>query len=150
MVLRPSQLCQPCARPSSNSSLDCRHSDARTAENGFATSSSMTKSAKVVLGGSRQMDLRQARRVPPQCSSASNQDGKTWQLGLVPAEPAPSTRLNLSVPTRRRHPATAKDRRFHSRTQTKRILASCPRSGCDRITNANGEIVQNLRLWSTA
>ena len=68
------------------------------------------------------MDLRQARRVPPQCPSS-----------LVPAEPAPSTRLNLSVPTRRRHPATAKDRCFHSRTQTKRISASCPCSGCDRI-----------------
>ena len=54
-------------------------------------------------------------------------------LSLVSAEPAPSTRLNLSVPTRRRHPATAKDRCFHSRTQTKRILASCPCSGCDRI-----------------
>jgi len=75
------------------------------------------------LDGSRQMDLRQARRVPRQCPSASNQDGKAWQLGLVPAEPAPSTRLNLSVPTRRRHPATAKDRCFHSCTQTKRILA---------------------------
>ena len=62
-----------------------------------------------------------------------HQDGKTWQLGLVPAEPAPSTRLNLSVSTRRRHRTTAKDRCFHSRTQTKRILVSCPCSRCDRI-----------------
>src|SRR5262249_29494697 len=40
----------PCARPSSNSSLDHRRSDARTAENGFAAKSSVNKSAKVVLG----------------------------------------------------------------------------------------------------
>src|SRR5687767_5767007 len=46
---RPSRLCQPCATPSSNSSLDHRRSDARIAENGFATSSGVTKSAKVVL-----------------------------------------------------------------------------------------------------
>src|SRR3979411_472393 len=36
---RPSRPCQPCATPSSNSSLDHRRSDARIAENGFATSS---------------------------------------------------------------------------------------------------------------
>src|SRR5437870_12146337 len=42
--------CPPCARPSSNSSLDHRHSDARAAENGFAAKSSVNKSAKVVLG----------------------------------------------------------------------------------------------------
>src|SRR6266446_3062360 len=42
--------CPPCARPSSNSSLDQRHSDARAAENGFAAKSSVNKSAKVVLG----------------------------------------------------------------------------------------------------
>src|SRR5437867_8394361 len=42
--------CPPCARPSSNSSLDHRRSDARTAENGFAAKSSVNKSAKVVLG----------------------------------------------------------------------------------------------------
>jgi SRSO17 transposase len=41
--------CPPCARPSSNSSLDHRRSDARTAENGFAAKSSVNKSAKVVL-----------------------------------------------------------------------------------------------------
>src|SRR5438132_10141526 len=41
--------CPPCARPSSNSSLDHRHSDARAAENGFAAKSSVNKSAKVVL-----------------------------------------------------------------------------------------------------
>ncbi|WP_210184702.1 hypothetical protein, partial [Bradyrhizobium sp. LMTR 3] len=41
--------CQPCATPSSNSSLDYRRSDARIAENGFATSGGVSKSAKVVL-----------------------------------------------------------------------------------------------------
>src|SRR5246127_5871361 len=41
--------CLPCARPSSNSSLDHRRSDARAAENGFAAKSSVNKSAKVVL-----------------------------------------------------------------------------------------------------
>ena len=77
--------------------------------------------------------LAAGAKCSPAMLECVHQDGKTWQLGLVPAEPAPSTRLNLSVPTRRRHPATAKDRCFHSRTQTKRILASCPCSGCDRI-----------------
>ena len=47
---RPSQLCQPCATPSSNSSLDHHRSDVRIAENGFATSSGVSKSAKVMLG----------------------------------------------------------------------------------------------------
>ncbi len=42
--------CQPCAKPSSNSSLDHHRNDARTAENGFAASGGMSKSAKVVLG----------------------------------------------------------------------------------------------------
>ena len=46
---RLSQLCQPCATPSSNLMLDRRRSDVRTAENGFATSSGVSKSAKVVL-----------------------------------------------------------------------------------------------------
>jgi hypothetical protein len=41
--------CQPCARLSSNSSLDYRRGGARIAENGFATSSGVSKSAKVVL-----------------------------------------------------------------------------------------------------
>jgi hypothetical protein len=41
--------CPPCARPSLNSSLDHRRSDARAPENGFAAKSSVNKSAKVVL-----------------------------------------------------------------------------------------------------
>jgi hypothetical protein len=41
--------CPPCARPSSNSSLDHRRNDARIAENGFAAKSSVNKTAKVVL-----------------------------------------------------------------------------------------------------
>jgi hypothetical protein len=46
---RLNQLCPPYATPSSNSSLDYRRSDARTVENGFATSGGVSKSAKVVL-----------------------------------------------------------------------------------------------------
>src|SRR5262249_38355955 len=42
--------CPPCATPFSNFSLDYRRSDARIVENGFAASSGMSKSAKVVLG----------------------------------------------------------------------------------------------------
>src|SRR5215468_1232817 len=49
MGRRRDRHCPPCARPSSNSSLDHRHSDARAAENGFAAKSSVNKSAKVVL-----------------------------------------------------------------------------------------------------
>src|ERR1700756_1283503 len=41
--------CLPCARPSSNSSLDHRRSDAPTAENRSAAGSGVSKSAKVVL-----------------------------------------------------------------------------------------------------
>ncbi len=50
---RLSQPCPPCARPSSNSSLGHRRSDARTAANGFATRRDVNKSAKVVLSSSR-------------------------------------------------------------------------------------------------
>src|SRR5436190_5340516 len=46
---RLSQLYPPCATPSSNSSLDYHRGDARIAENGFAASGSVSKSAKVVL-----------------------------------------------------------------------------------------------------
>src|SRR6516164_4496886 len=41
--------CPPCTTPFSNFSLDYRRSDARIVENGFAASSGMSKSAKVVL-----------------------------------------------------------------------------------------------------
>ena len=44
MGRRLSQLCPPYATPSSNSSLDYRRSDARKAENGFATSGGVSKS----------------------------------------------------------------------------------------------------------
>src|SRR5262245_45718034 len=46
---RLSQRCPPCARPSSNSSLDHRRGNVPTAENGFATRYSVNKPAKVVL-----------------------------------------------------------------------------------------------------
>ena len=49
MVHRPSRACQPYATPSSNSSSDHDRSDARTAEDKSAKSSSVNKSAKVVL-----------------------------------------------------------------------------------------------------
>src|SRR5262249_24364691 len=49
MGRRLSQLCPQYATPSSNSSLDYRRSDARTVENGSATSGGLSKSAKVVL-----------------------------------------------------------------------------------------------------
>src|SRR5438477_13206396 len=49
-VPRLSQLCPPCATPSSNSSLDYCRSDARIVEDGFAAISGVSKSAKVVLG----------------------------------------------------------------------------------------------------
>src|SRR5258707_3841538 len=53
-VRRLSQLCPPCATPSSNSSLDYRRSDARIVKNGFAASSGVSKSAKVVLAAGAQ------------------------------------------------------------------------------------------------
>src|ERR1700746_2946137 len=46
---RLNQACRPSVTPSSRSSLDCRRSDARTAENGSARTCSLNKSAKVVL-----------------------------------------------------------------------------------------------------
>src|SRR5262249_7645803 len=49
MGRRLSQLCPLYAMPSSNSSLDYRHTNARIVENGFATTSGLSKSAKVVL-----------------------------------------------------------------------------------------------------
>src|SRR5262245_35073902 len=41
--------CRPYAEPSSNSSLGYHRNDAHTAENGFAASSGMSESAKVVI-----------------------------------------------------------------------------------------------------
>jgi hypothetical protein len=43
------ELPHPSATPFSKFSLDYRHSDARIVENGFAASSGVSKSAKVVL-----------------------------------------------------------------------------------------------------
>src|SRR5262252_7717599 len=56
---RLSQLCPPCATPFSNFSLDYRRSDARIVENGFAASSGVSKSAKVVLAPRRRVALGQ-------------------------------------------------------------------------------------------
>jgi hypothetical protein len=49
MAHRLSQLCQPCGKPFSNSSPSHQSSVARIAKNEFATSSGVSKSAKVVL-----------------------------------------------------------------------------------------------------
>ena len=58
------QPCQRCVRPSSNSSFDHHRTNARTAENGFAASSGVSKSAKIVLVlRSYNFDLYQHRRV---------------------------------------------------------------------------------------
>src|SRR6266545_3626316 len=73
---RLSQLCQPCATPSSNSSLDYRRSDARIAENGFAAGSGVSKSAKVVLGlvliNAQIAALGHNHRLSKKCRSTSN------------------------------------------------------------------------------
>src|SRR5262245_33738193 len=74
---RLSQLCPPCATPSSSSSLDYRRSDAHIVENGFAERSVVSKSAKVVLGrvliNSTIQEQRRGRQRPdnfaPACRS---------------------------------------------------------------------------------
>src|SRR6266446_4213152 len=62
-VRRLSQLCPPCATPSSNSSLDYRRSDARIVKNGFAASSGVSKSAKVVLAPKYYFQIWPARGI---------------------------------------------------------------------------------------
>src|SRR5215470_11932961 len=65
---RLSQLCPPCATPSSSSSLDYRRSDAHIVENGFAERSVVSKSAKVVLslvGIHLVQDIHVLRRIRP-------------------------------------------------------------------------------------
>jgi SRSO17 transposase len=58
------QPCQRCVRPSSNSSFDHHRTNARTVENGFAASSGVSKSAKIVLVLRRyNFDLYQHRRM---------------------------------------------------------------------------------------
>src|SRR4029077_2860189 len=52
---RPSQLCPPYVTPFSRSWLDHPHSDVHTAENGYAASGGMSKSAKVVLARNSMM-----------------------------------------------------------------------------------------------
>jgi hypothetical protein len=61
-VRRLSQLCPPCATPSSNSSLDHRRSVARIVENAFAANSGVSKSAKVVLGRAAKWELSDAEK----------------------------------------------------------------------------------------
>src|SRR6516164_8950754 len=50
-----SRHCPPCVRPSSNLSPSHQSSGARIAEDGFATSSGVSKSAKVVLTNTREL-----------------------------------------------------------------------------------------------
>src|SRR5262249_12490335 len=61
---RLSQLCPPCATPSSSSSLDYRRSDAHIVENGFAERRVVSKSAKVVLVSSLTRDRQPLHVVP--------------------------------------------------------------------------------------
>src|SRR6516164_7008254 len=60
---RLSQLCSPYVTPSSSSSLEHHRSDARIVENGFAASSGVSKSAKVVLS-----PRAPGRRVTDRCT----------------------------------------------------------------------------------
>jgi phosphate-selective porin len=62
--------CRPCATPSSNSSLGYHRNDARTAENGFATSSGVSQFAKVVLVNA--IDIDTASTKPTGLRSASS------------------------------------------------------------------------------
>ena len=54
MDRRLNQACRPSATPSSRSSLNCHRNDARTVENGLASRSGVSKSAKVVLARAHQ------------------------------------------------------------------------------------------------
>src|SRR5271165_3049125 len=79
-ALHLSQLCPPYAAPSSNSSLDYRRSDARIVENGFAASSGVSKSAKVVLA------LHQ-HGVP--CAPSDHRATKVWRVSCIGSKPFP-------------------------------------------------------------
>jgi hypothetical protein len=89
---RPSRFCQACATPSSNSSLDHHRSDVRIAENGFATSGSVSKSAKVVVARMANGDhsrsgmiSRAARNKSPgrQLLEINKLGGEGWELVAV-------------------------------------------------------------------
>ena len=78
LLVHLSRLCPPCATQFSNSSRHHRRSDARIAENGFATSGGVSKSAKVVLGSrlikstiqERRPDRQRPSSFVPVCRSA--------------------------------------------------------------------------------
>src|SRR6266545_3703593 len=93
--LRLSQLCPPCAKTSSNSSLDCRRSDARIVENGFAASSGVSKSAKVVLASVakriRSMGRLSTQSAPRRATRSSRSPGG------VPAARASGARSRCGV-----------------------------------------------------
>src|SRR5205814_7579301 len=74
--------CQPCARPSSNSSLGYHRNNARTAENGFATSSAVSKSAKVVLDCIGKIALGERHETSPPTISVSGR-GRCRAAGSV-------------------------------------------------------------------
>src|SRR5262245_6842042 len=68
---RLSQLCPPCATPFSTFSLDYRRSDARIVENGFAASSGVSKSAKVVLARLGRVLINALHRLLASCCGVS-------------------------------------------------------------------------------
>src|SRR5262249_15265086 len=72
--------CQPCATLSSNSSLGYHRSDAPTAENGFATSSGVRKSAKGVL----------------EAVSKTGPGGRSWSTGTGSDRPVPRLSKRVS------------------------------------------------------
>jgi hypothetical protein len=105
-------------------------------------------------GTLRRVGLAAGAKSSPPCSSTSNQDGKIWQLRLVPAEPAPSTRLNLSVPTRHRtlpRPKTAAFIRAHQHWPLARDQGVIGLSQCNRRNRAKSPSVeQSVSLCSAA
>src|SRR4051812_16415958 len=100
---RPSPLYQPCATPSSNSSLDHHRSDVRIAENGFATSSGVSESAKVVLG--RELINRVTRKrydLPTVGEFLPGYEATTWSGIAAPRNTPPEiiNKLNSEINAR--------------------------------------------------
>ena len=92
------------AAPSSNSSLDYHHDDARTAENGFAAKRSVNKSAKVVLVR-MQLTLERSEGGVPLGSALCGFDAGTFLNLNKIAHSAPmvdkwDNRAAVTIPTR--------------------------------------------------
>src|SRR5262249_17388391 len=115
MGRRLSQLCPPCATPSSNSSLDYRRSDARIVENGFATSSGMNKSAKVVLGRvlinrdcSAIADCRKRRRADRAEGALRHTTTRRGALGASCIQQRPAPHVSGQIGLRHKASTTAR------------------------------------------